>query len=110
MLAEPQGKRALHAIFRYLGDVRDDDFIDIFAKESHSPRIEKLAMNHNQRIREEGRQEGRQEGAAAILAKQLQLKFGTSADDRLEGASAELLERWSARILTAESLADVFAE
>ena len=121
VLAEPQGTRALKAIFSYLGEVRDDDFIDIFAKESHSPRIEKLAMNHNQRIREEGREEGRQEGreegreegrqeaAAAILAKLLQLKFGTSADERLSEASAQELELWSARILTAESLDEVFA-
>lgn len=71
----------------------------------------------NQEVREEGRQaglqEGRQEGEARLVLRQLRLKFGPlepATEDRVRSADADLLLKWSERILTAESLEDVFED
>lgn len=61
--------------------------------------------------RREGRQEGRREGRAAILARQIERKFGelpSALQQRLEQASEAELEQWAERILFANSLEDVF--
>ena len=60
---------------------------------------------------EQGRQEGRKEGEAAILLRQFALKFGSPSKEvraRIEAADADTLLDWSARILTAESVDDIF--
>ena len=60
---------------------------------------------------EQGRQEGRKEGEAAILLRQIALKFGPPTEDvraRIEAADADTLLAWSTRILTAERVDDIF--
>ena len=62
--------------------------------------------------RAEGRVEGRVEGRAELLVKQLRLKFGELGPEtvaRVRAGSEQELDRWAERILTAGSLADVFA-
>ena len=59
---------------------------------------------------QKGLQEGRRAGRAETVLKQLRLKFrrlpaGTAA--RVREASETELERWTERVLTATSLADV---
>ena len=58
-----------------------------------------------------GRKEGRKEGEAALLLRQLEWKFGPL-DQRIRRkvrrASADRLLEWGERVLTAESLAEVF--
>lgn len=70
----------------------------------------------NREIREAGRreglQEGRQEGINLVLD-QLRLKFGPlkpEVEDRVRSASTDLRLEWGKRILTAESLQDVFRD
>jgi predicted transposase YdaD len=62
--------------------------------------------------REEGRKEGRKEGEAAVLLRQIELKFGVEAVrtclERIEAADAETLLIWSERILTASSVDEIF--
>ena len=61
----------------------------------------------------EAREEGRQEEAAAILLQLLTLKFGPPVDTvtkRVQQANADALRCWSARVLTATRLEEVFAE
>ncbi|MEW6218484.1 MAG: transposase, partial [Thermodesulfobacteriota bacterium] len=61
--------------------------------------------------RQEGRQEGRREGEAALLLRMVELKFGPTTDavrQRLHSAGPEDLAEWSARILTATSLEELF--
>jgi hypothetical protein len=61
--------------------------------------------------RQEGRQEGRKEGEAAILLRQISLKFGPPSEHvraRIEAADADTLLDWSARILAAEGVDDIF--
>ncbi|MEA2559431.1 MAG: hypothetical protein QOH06_935 [Acidobacteriota bacterium] len=67
----------------------------------------------NREIREEGRQEGRQEGEARLVLRQLRLKFGALApelEDRVRSADADRLLEWGERVLTAETLQDVFGD
>jgi len=58
----------------------------------------------------EGKAEGKAEGLAGLLLKLLQLKFGLlpeSVVGRVQSAEIEELERWSERVLSAQSLDDV---
>ncbi|MDN5849782.1 MAG: Rpn family recombination-promoting nuclease/putative transposase, partial [Nitrococcus sp.] len=64
-----------------------------------------------QKGREEGREEGRSQGQAALLARQLERKFGplpTAFQRRLAGAAPAELERWGVQLLDAQRLEDVF--
>jgi predicted transposase YdaD len=61
--------------------------------------------------RAEGRVEGRAEGEAAVLRRQLSLRFGpvpARLEQRLQAADAETLLRWAERILTAATPDEVF--
>lgn len=61
----------------------------------------------------EGLAQGRVEGRAAILLQLLELRFGpldADTEERLQSASLSDLERWTERILSAEFVAEVFAE
>jgi predicted transposase YdaD len=67
----------------------------------------------NREIREEGREEGRQEGEAQLLLRLLRLKFGpldSEIEERVRSADAIRLLEWGERVLTAESLQDVFRD
>lgn len=69
-----------------------------------------LAENLENLVKKE-RLEGRQEEAQRILRKQVGLKFGDLpawAEQRLEQATPEQLEDWSAAILTANALEELF--
>lgn len=59
----------------------------------------------------QGRQKGRQEGEAALLLRRLELRFGplNEADRaRVLEADSDTLHRWGERVLTAQSIEDVF--
>jgi predicted transposase YdaD len=74
---------------------------------------EQLREQGRQEGRQQGRQEGRQEGQRLTLLKQLRLRFQGLPDEviaRLEAASTQQLDRWAERILTAETLDQVFAD
>ena len=67
----------------------------------------------NREIREEGRQEGRREGEARVVLRQLRLKFGpleSGIEDRVRSADTDRLLEWGERVLTAESLQEVFRD
>ncbi len=62
---------------------------------------------------EQGIQQGVQQGTRDLLKRQLELKFGPLSPDilaRLNEARHEQLMRWSERILTAKTLAEVFGD
>jgi hypothetical protein len=59
----------------------------------------------------EGKAKGRIEGRADLLLKQLELKFGkprASTIERVRKASAEEIDTWGTRVLTAKTLANVW--
>lgn len=67
----------------------------------------------NREIREEGRQEGRQEEGARVVLRLIRLKFGPlepGIEDRVRTADPDRLLEWSERVLTAESLQDIFQD
>ena len=56
-------------------------------------------------------EEGRQEGEARLLLRQLRMKFGPldpGTEERVRSADADRLLEWGERILSAESLEDIF--
>ena len=62
---------------------------------------------------EKGLEQGRQQGESLMLQKLLQLKFGNLPDaiqQRLQTADAKELLFWSERLLSAETITEVFAE
>lgn len=62
--------------------------------------------------RQQGRREGRQEGLATMLIGRVSLKFGSldqAQRQRMQAADADTLLHWPTRILSAETLDDVFA-
>ena len=72
--------------------------------------MEKGLQKGLQKGRQEGRQEGRQQGRAETVLKLLQLKFGrlpAATTTRVRAASEAELERWTERVLTGTSAADV---
>lgn len=63
--------------------------------------------------RQEGLQEGLEKGQRSLLAKQLRLKFGAldvETERRLAEADLTQLQLWAERILTAKTLAQVWAD
>ncbi|MDX8378004.1 MAG: Rpn family recombination-promoting nuclease/putative transposase [Mariprofundales bacterium] len=74
--------------------------------------VEKGKQEGMQKGMQKGMQEGRQEGRTSLFLRQLRLKFGTAVNSsiiqRVEQADATELEVWSERILSANSLEDVF--
>lgn len=67
----------------------------------------------NRKLREESLELGVQQGEARVLLRQLRLKFGplnAATEERVRSAAPDLLEKWSDRILTAESLESVFGD
>ena len=60
---------------------------------------------------ERWKQEGRQEGEARVVRQLLLFRFGTLpewVESRLAAADTENLERWAERVLTVDSLEQVF--
>lgn len=67
----------------------------------------------NRELREEGRREGRQEEGARLVLRQLRLKFGPldpEFEERVRSADPDRLLEWGERVLTAESLQDIFRD
>lgn len=68
-------------------------------------------LEGRQEGRQEGRRQGKRQGEATIVLKLLQLKFGaldSSTRSRVRRAEPADLERWAQRLLTADTLDEVF--
>jgi len=89
--------------------------VDLTLEEIETMLAENLKL-WNPKLWEEGRKEGLQEGrreGANLALSQLHLKFGPlepEVEDRVRSASTDLLLEWGKRILTAESLQEVFRD
>ena len=112
----PSGLRAYALILRYIlleADLKPQQLRDLVAGAAPPEIEEEMASTADMLIEEgmqKGLQEGRRAGRAETVLKQLRLKFrrlpaGTAA--RVREASETELERWTERVLTATSLADV---
>jgi hypothetical protein len=68
-------------------------------------------MRYVTQIERSSKQEGRQEGEAALLMRLLKIKFGLLDNDvtaRIENADSDQLLSWSEKVLTAQSVDEVF--
>ena len=73
--------------------------------------VERYRNEGRQEGKQEGRQEGMQKGEAKLLLRQLNSKFGEIPKDKrrmIESADPDTLLKWSERVLTANSLDEVF--
>ncbi|MFC2992174.1 hypothetical protein [Halomonas tibetensis] len=96
------------------------DFVDIYTGlsdaewqlyESRYPQESTAMTGLVERLQTESMQKGRHEGVEGTLRKQIELKFSELpawVDERLKQASDEQLDTWVARILTANTLDEVF--
>jgi hypothetical protein len=113
----PNGMRALALVLRYIFRAADDvDPREIRALVDGvlDPEVVEEIVSLEEKLIEQGRLEGRQqgqlEGSAATVLKLLRLKFrkvpaGVAA--RIRAATDAELDRWTERVLTADSLAAV---
>ena len=97
-----------------LSEIQDcEAMLEERIKEWEKELIEKGLQEGIKQGIEKGRKQGIEEGEAEVLLWQLERKFGEVPPEyrqRLENANSDQLLMWAERILTAESLADVFAE
>ncbi|MEM9461539.1 MAG: hypothetical protein AAGF11_45665 [Myxococcota bacterium] len=107
------GRDAVATILRYLWGTRSDDQELIEVMKAASEEIYTTGMSAGDRLMAKGEAKGKLEGKADTLLTLLELKFGSSAPiprQRIRDASLDELDQWTARILTAETLDEIFAD
>lgn len=123
VLTAPSGLQSIRAILEYVyevASVEQDDLVAVVeALGPGSEEIDVTTLGERLRAegrvegRAEGRVEGRAEGRAELLLHLVALRFGTPSEatsQRVLTADAATLDRFAARLLTAESLEGVFAD
>jgi len=102
------------AVLTYVVRLDDaDEPVAFQAARAASSELETVVTSYAERLEAKGRLEGRLEGEAEVLRRQLQLKFGELDAEtvaRIETADSEQLLQWAERVLSAETLDDLFAE
>jgi len=111
-----RGRAALRILLRHalrVGDVGDrHEFARALAAMADRETAE-AAMSTGDRLIEQGMQQGMQKGVQDMLLRQLGLRFGEippSFVSRLRAGGIEQLRTWTERVLTANSLAQVFGD
>jgi len=107
----PRGIQALTQLMRYFALVTDPLPFEVFRARIREllPGTEEITMTFAEQMRREGRAQER----AEVLRKQLALKFGAidpEHEARIMGSTPEALDRYLERVLSAPTLASVFAE
>lgn len=111
------GHDALAALTHYLFHTgQDERIIDAIATEA-TPAVRASMTTIAEKLRArghaEGKTEGKTEGKIELILEQLSLRFRKLPKHvvrRVHNGTLPELERWAARLLTAASLDDVFAE
>ena len=115
LVVADSAKEKLTALFVYLKSVAEFEAQTINIVEQLGKPAEEALMTAAERLRaegrDEGRREGRGEGETKILLNLLRLKYGElspETEQKVANASTEDREHWSARILLADKLSDIF--
>jgi predicted transposase/invertase (TIGR01784 family) len=98
----------------------EEDIPEVLGLEEFRTMLEKRVEEWSQTLLERGRQEGRREGRhegekrgeAKVLLHLLEVKFGAVDDrtrSRVQAAGPKRLLQWAERVVTADTLSDVFA-
>jgi hypothetical protein len=117
VLAEPDGTRALTALFRYIAltnPAAKREALRGLLPGDRGTQVEEAVMNWFETQLDQGRKAGRREGERdaerRVLLKQLRLRFGelpAAVVARVEAAEVPELEAWTERFVTASRLEDV---
>ncbi len=122
VLAEPDGLKALAALFRYILRVNPaarPEVLRGLLPGDRAPEVEEAVMNWFDEQMDRGRKEARREGERdglckgqrGLLLKQLRVRFGevpAGVVARVDAADSPQLDLWAERFVTASSLDDVF--
>jgi hypothetical protein len=112
------GREAILELFRFIDwlmvlpealENRFEETLQQFEKDEKMPYITHIERKGLQ----QGIQQGIQQGEVFVLKRQLRRRFGAlppAIEQRLEGAGVNELETWADRVLSAETLEDVFQE
>ncbi len=100
----------LHYILQHSGfnEAAFKEIID----DIRSSAAKETLMTTAEMLIEKGHQEGSQQTARRMLTKQLRLRFGhlpVAVIHNIENAPLDLIERWTERVITHDSLDDIFA-
>jgi predicted transposase/invertase (TIGR01784 family) len=117
----PHGLEALAQMMRYILEVSEHvepEELQGLLERDLGAEAKDAIMTAGQRLIEQGRQQGvqqgRQQGVQDMLLRQLRQRFGSEVDaqvaERVATASFEQIEAWSTRVLSAATLADLFAD
>jgi hypothetical protein len=117
VLGEPEGTRALTALFRYIVQTNPAvkrEVLRGLLPGDRGTQVEEAVMNWFEtevdRGRKDGRREGLREGEQRVLLKQLRQRFGelpAVVVARVEAADLPELDAWTERIMTASRVEDV---
>ena len=113
----PHGLEALAQVMRYILEVNEHvgpEALQALLERDLGPEAKDAIMTAGQQIFEQGRQKGRQQGIQELLLRFLRQRFGEAVDahveQRIATASIEQIEAWSARVLSAATLAEAIAD
>jgi phage tail protein X len=113
----PHGLEALAQVMRHILEVNEHvgpEALQALLERDLGPEAKDAIMTAGQRLIEQGRQQGRQQGIQELLLLLLRQRFGDAVDahveQRIVTASIEQIEVWSARVLSAATLAELFAD
>jgi predicted transposase YdaD len=113
-LAQPGGRAYIEQLLHYIWLVTPDlDFDEVHATLLRElPETKEVAMTFAERLEERGKARGKVEAQVDMLTKQMRLKFGELTEEhvaRLSTATAQQLEGYVERILTASTPEEMFA-
>jgi len=120
----PNGMEALAQVMRYILEVNEHvepEELQGLLERDLGPEAKDAIMTAGKRLIEQGRQQGVEQGIEQgrqrfqeLLLRLLRQRFGKEVDTRVEQrvatASVEQIEGWSARVLSAARLAEVFVD
>jgi Domain of unknown function (DUF4351) len=108
----PNGLQALAQVMRYILEVNEQvrpEALQALLEREIGPQAKDTIVTAGQQLIEQGRQQGFQE----VLLRQLRQRFGdqvnAQVEQRIVTASIEQIETWSMRVLSAATLAELFA-
>ena len=110
--AAPNGLQALAQVMRYILEVNEhvgSDALQVLLEREIGPQAKDTIVTAGQQLIEQGRKQGIEQ----VLLRQLRQRFGdqvdTQVEQRIVTASVEQIETWSMRVLSAATLAELFA-
>jgi hypothetical protein len=111
------GLEALAQVMRYILEVNEQvapEALQALLEREIGSETKDTIVTAGQQLIEQGKKEGRQQGFQEALLRLLRQRFGvevsTHVEQRVVAASVEQIEAWFMRVLSAATLAEVFAD